>query len=303
MSVPEADAPGAPDCHPPRRAVADAVARALAEDVGALGDLSGALVPPAARATLALVARRPGVVAGRRCAEEAFGATDPAVSVRWRLDDGSAVAAGDVLAEVSGALRSILVAERTALNFVGHLSGVATRTRQFVDAVRAVDGRVRVLDTRKTVPGLRALQKAAVRAGGGHNHRAGLSDAVMLKDNHLGALGITEAVARARAWWPGRLVEVECDRPEQVGEAVRAGAGAVLLDNMAPEAAAECVALARREAGARPVLVEVSGGITLDTAPAYAATGADLLSVGALTHSVQVLDVGLDLVHADRGGE
>jgi nicotinate-nucleotide pyrophosphorylase (carboxylating) len=176
---------------------------------------------------------------------------------------------------------------------------VATRTRQFVDAVAAVNPDARVLDTRKTVPGLRALQKAAVRAGGGHNHRASLSDAVLIKDNHLGALGITHAVAEARSRWPGRLVEVECDRPEQVEEAVTAGAGAVLLDNMTPDEAGGCVSLARKLAGDRGVLVEISGGLTLETAPAYAATGADLLSVGALTHSVRVLDVGLDLVQAD----
>jgi nicotinate-nucleotide pyrophosphorylase (carboxylating) len=278
--------------------VVEAVARALAEDVLPLGDLTAALVPAHASATLAVVARAPGVIAGQRCAEEAFAQVDPAVAVTWHRPDACPVGPGDVVAEVRGPLRSVLTAERTALNFVGHLSGVATITRRYVDAVEAVDPRVRVLDTRKTLPGLRALQKAAVRAGGGHNHRASLSDAVLVKDNHLGGTGITDAVERARRLWPGRMVEVECDRPEQVEEACRAGAGAVLLDNMTPEQAAHCVGLARAGAPG-PVLVEVSGGITLETAAAFAATGVDVISVGALTHSVRALDLGLDLT----GGE
>lgn len=294
---------GAVDVHPGAAAVTEAVARALAEDVSALGDLTGSLVPAGACGQLAFVAREPGVVAGRRCAEAAFAAVDPTLAVEWRLDDGTSVAPGEVIARVHGSLRSILLAERTALNFVCHLSGVATQTREFVEAVAAANPEARVLDTRKTVPGLRALQKAAVRAGGGHNHRASLSEAVLIKDNHLGALGIAHAVTEARWRWPGRLVEVECDRAAQVEEAVQAGASAVLLDNMTVDEAARCVALARRTAGARGVLVEISGGLTLDSVGAYAATGADWLSVGALTHSVRVLDVGLDLVHADGGGD
>jgi nicotinate-nucleotide pyrophosphorylase (carboxylating) len=282
-------------------AVREAVERALAEDVLPLGDLSAAVVPPLATARFALVARGEGVVAGQRCAEEAFALVDPGLSVAWHRPDGSSVGPGDAVAEVSGRLRSILTAERTALNFLCHLSGVATLTRRFVEAVTAVDPGVRVLDTRKTTPGLRALEKAAVRAGGGHNHRASLSDAVMVKDNHLAGVGIAEAVARARDLWPGRMVEVECDRPEQVEEACRARATAVLLDNMSPSAAADCAALARRLASGAGVLVEVSGGVTLDTVAAYAAAGVDVISVGALTHSVPVLDMGLDLVAADPG--
>lgn len=297
--------PGAPssgtgwpagDVHPPLAAVRDAVARALAEDLLPLGDLTAALVPADAWATVAIVARAPGVVAGQRCVEETYAQLDPSVEVAWHLPDGSAVAVGEAVATVRGRLRSILTGERTALNFLGHLSGVATSTRRLVDAVAAASSRVRVLDTRKTTPGLRALEKAAVRAGGGHNHRASLSDAVLVKDNHLGGLTIAEAVAAARWRWPGRLVEVECDRPDQVEEACRAGASAVLLDNMTPEQAARCVALVRRVPGGERVLVEVSGGITLESAPAYAAGGIDVLSVGALTHSAPVLDVGMDLV-------
>lgn len=288
--------PGDPErpVQPPEAAVTEAVARALAEDVLALGDLTAALVPAAATARLNINARSVGVIAGRRCAEVAFASVDPGLAVTWYRSDGERVAPGDVVAEVTGALRPILTAERTALNFLGHLSGVATLTRRFVDAVTAVDPAVRVLDTRKTTPGLRALEKAAVRAGGGHNHRASLSDAVLIKDNHLAGVGIAEAVARARDLWPGRMVEVECDRLEQVELACAAGATSVLLDNMSPEAAAEAVALARRTAPG--VLVEVSGGVTLASAPAYARAGVDLISVGALTHSSPVLDLGLDLV-------
>lgn len=287
------------DVDPPWPAVREAAARALAEDVQTLGDLTAALVPPDQMATLAFVARQQGVVAGRRCAEEVFDQFDPQLTVAWSRADGTSVAPGDELARVSGRLRSILTAERSALNFLCHLSGVATMTRRFVDAAHAVAPTVRILDTRKTTPGLRALEKAAVRAGGGHNHRASLSDAVLLKDNHLGGIGITEAVGRARSAWPGRMVEVECDRAEQVQEACRAGASAVLLDNMTPDEVARCVALARKEAGPGGVLVEVSGGLSLESVPAFAATGADLLSVGALTHSAPVLDIGLDLTVGD----
>lgn len=289
------------DVHPPPMAVREAVARALAEDLLPLGDLTATLVPADVAATLAIVARSPGVVAGQRCVEETYRQLEGGVQLSWQLGDGSPVTAGGVVATVTGSLRAVLTGERTALNFLGRLCGVATLTRRFVDAVNAVDRSVRVLDTRKTTPGLRALEKAAVRAGGGRNHRAGLSDAVLVKDNHLGGLTISEAVARARDLWPGRLIEVECDRPEQVEEACRAGAGAVLLDNMTPQDAARCVDLARAAVPGARVLVEVSGGVTLETAPEYAATGIDVMSVGALTHSAPVLDVGLDLLETSNG--
>jgi nicotinate-nucleotide pyrophosphorylase (carboxylating) len=282
--------------------VREAVARALTEDVQGLGDLTAALVPADAVGALVLMSRSEGVIAGQRCAEETFTQVDRDLRVTWHRPDGTEVSPGDEVARVDGPLRSILTAERTALNFLCHLSGVASLTRLFVDAARAANPAVRVLDTRKTTPGLRALEKAAVRAGGGHNHRASLSDAVLVKDNHLGALGIAGAVASARELWPGRMVEVECDRPEQVQDACRAGATAVLLDNMSPEQVSACVALARHEAGDRGVLVEVSGGLSLGTIARYAATGADLLSVGALTHSAPVLDIGLDLVPGHAPG-
>jgi nicotinate-nucleotide pyrophosphorylase (carboxylating) len=285
----------APDPHPPLDAVRRAVWCALDEDLGGLGDLSAALVSPERTASFSVVARRSGVVAGELCAKEAFAQVDPTVKVLWHLPDGSDVEVGGALAEVSGTLRSILTAERTALNFLGRLSGIASLTRRYVDAVRAANPSTRVLDTRKTTPGLRALEKAAVRAGGGHNHRFGLFDAVLIKDNHLAGLGITQAVKRGRTMWPGRAVEIECDRIDQVEEACRAGASAVLLDNMTVEQVRSCVELV---GGLRPdgsTLVEVSGGVTLDSAPRYAAVGADLISVGALTHSAPVLDLGLDL--------
>jgi nicotinate-nucleotide pyrophosphorylase (carboxylating) len=285
---------------PPRHAVVEAVSRAIAEDVLPLGDLTAALVPASVTAAVAIVSREQGVVAGRACSVETFAQIDPELVVAWQMDDGSEVVPGSVVAEVSGPLRSILIAERTALNFLCHLSGVASLTRRFVTAVGRANPSTRVLDTRKTTPGLRALEKAAVRAGGGHNHRGSLSDAVLVKDNHLGGVTIAEAVARAHRLWPGRMVEVECDRIDQVDEAVRARATVVMLDNMTPEQVAECVARVR--AAGTGLLVEVSGGVSLETAPRLAAAGADLISVGALTHSAPVLDLGFDLPPG-AGGE
>jgi nicotinate-nucleotide pyrophosphorylase (carboxylating) len=292
MSGPATDG-WAPVLDPPRAAVVDAVTRAIAEDVLPLGDLTAGLVAADRRAVVDVVSRAAGVVAGRACAVEAFTQIDPGVDVTWLLADGSTVVPGSVVATVDGPLRSILTAERTALNFLGHLSGVATLTRAYVEAVAAANPATRVIDTRKTTPGLRALEKAAVRAGGGVNHRGNLSEAVLVKDNHLGGATITEAVARARRHWPGRMVEVECDRLDQVDEAVAAGATVIMLDNMGPDLVAEAVGRVRAASSA--ALVEVSGGISLATAPALAAAGADLLSAGALTHSAPVLDLGLDL--------
>jgi nicotinate-nucleotide pyrophosphorylase (carboxylating) len=277
------------DVDPPVTAVREAVRRALAEDLEPLGDVTSALLPPGARAEATVVPRRDGVLAGGACAREAFLQLDPTLEVEWRILDGADVLAGDVVATVSGGLASILGAERTALNFLGHLSGIATLTRRFV---RATEGRATIWDTRKTTPGLRALEKAAVRAGGGVNHRGNLSEWVLLKDNHLVGLGIEEGLRRARARWPGRTVQVEADRFEQVVEAIAGGADIVLLDNMGPDDLARCVA-ARGEA-ARPLL-EASGGISLDTVAAIARTGVDLISIGALTNSAPVLDIGLDI--------
>jgi len=282
------------DAHPPLGPVREAVARALAEDLTPIGDLSAALVPPDRVATARFVPRAPGVLAGRLCADEAFRQVDPALAIEWAADDGDPVAPGVAFAEVTGPLAPILTAERTALNFLGHLSGVATLTARFVDAIAAAGGSLRVWDTRKTTPGLRAMEKAAVRAGGGSNHRGNLSDWVMLKDNHLAVLGITDAVAHARQRWPGRTVHVECGDAQMARDAVKAGADALLLDNLPPAAVAAIVAEVRAEHPDRP-LIEVSGGIDLATIAGYATTGADMVSIGALTHSAPVLDIGLDV--------
>jgi nicotinate-nucleotide pyrophosphorylase (carboxylating) len=283
------------------RAVHDAVERALAEDLGPEGDVTAALVPADVRAQFALRSRRSGVLAGRACATETFLLLDPQIDLRWLVDDGAELAPGDTLLEVAGPLRPILTAERTALNFLGRLSGVATLTAQFVTAAHESNPSVAVLDTRKTTPGLRLLEKAAVRAGGGTNHRAGLSDALLVKDNHLGGTSIADAVQRARALWPGKMVEIECDTLDQVAQAARAGADAVLLDNMDPGTVVEAIAVAHLDAPG-PILTEVSGNVTLATIGAYAAAGPDCISVGALTHSAPVLDLGLDLLWSTATG-
>jgi nicotinate-nucleotide pyrophosphorylase (carboxylating) len=282
------------------RAVTEAVTRALAEDVGPEGDLTAALVPAGATAHFALRARAKGVLAGQECVTETFRQIDPDLKLAWQCADGAALEPGDTVMEVTGTLRSILTAERTALNFLGHLSGIATLTAKFVTAAHASHPAAAILDTRKTTPGLRLLEKAAVRAGGGTSHRSGLSDAVLVKDNHLAGTTITSAVERARALWPGRMVEIECDTLEQVAEAARAGADAVLLDNMGPASVIEAIEVAGVEATG-PILTEVSGGVTLETVGAYAAAGPDRISIGALTHSAPVLDLGLDLVWTEGG--
>lgn len=275
------------DLDPPIEAVREAVARALAEDLGPDGDVSAALIEDR-EARAVIVSRQPGVLAGTLAAGEAFTQVDPSTRVDWLVKDGAGVAEDQKVATIGGRLDSILTAERTALNFLGHLSGVATTTRFMVDAAAA--GPARILDTRKTLPGLRALQKAAVRAGGGANHRMSLSEMVLLKDNHLVALSITEAVARAREKWSSLKVEVECDRVEQVMEAVEAGADMVMLDNMSPEEVRACV---EKVAGRCPL--EVSGGVTIENVAEYSAAGPDFISVGWLTHSSPSLDLSLEV--------
>jgi nicotinate-nucleotide pyrophosphorylase (carboxylating) len=279
------------DYDPPIQAVRDAVERALREDLGPVGDVTAALLPESERGNATLVARATGVLAGTECVRETYAQLDADVVVQLALDDGAALEPGPTIGTVSGPLRSVLTGERTALNFLCHLSGVASLTRQLVDAVA---GRTQIWDTRKTLPGLRALEKAAVRAGGGVNHRSSLSEMVLVKDNHLGALGVTGAVKQARDLWPGKRVEVECERPEQVAEAIAAGADMVMLDNMTPGEAAECVRLVR-ESSRPDTLVEVSGGVTLHNAAAYAASGANLLSTSVITQSAPALDIALDL--------
>jgi nicotinate-nucleotide pyrophosphorylase (carboxylating) len=285
------------DVHPPTVAIREAVAIALAEDLLPLGDLSAALIPEGTRGRAAFVARSPGVVAGTRCAEQACVQVDPDIEVTWLVGDGCEIGSGGVIGRAEGRLRSLLTAERTALNFLCHLSGVATAARRYVEAAQAANPTARIWDTRKTTPGLRSLEKAAVRAGGAANHRGNLSEAVLIKDNHLGGLSISEAVSKALARWPGRMVEVECERPGQVTEALDAGATLVMCDNMSPDDVRACVQLVRAHPrGATGcVLVEASGGVNLENVAAYASAGADVISVGALTHSAVALDIGLDL--------
>ncbi len=279
------------DFDPPVVVVRDIVARALAEDFGTLGDLTSiATIPEDATATAAIVSRRYGVLAGASGATEVFRQVDATVGLRWHLTDGDVLEEGAQVATVQGNLRSILAAERTALNLLQHASGVATLTRQYV---QAAEGRVKIRDTRKTLPGLRAIEKAAVRAGGGYNHRECLSDAVLIKDNHLAFLDLTAAVERSKVRWPGRTVEVECDTLAQVLEAVAAGADVILLDNMTPDVVREAVSIVD---GVVPL--EVSGGVTFETIRDYAATGAEFVSVGALTHSAPALDLALDFAPA-----
>ena len=293
---------GSPDNPAPDPVVTEAVARALAEDLQADGDLTAALVPEGATGHFALRSRQIGVLAGRACVTETFRQLSPALPLTWYLGDGSVLVPGQTIMEVTGPLRPILTAERTALNFLGRLSGIATLTAQYVAAAHVRNPAVQVLDTRKTTPGLRALEKAAVQAGGGVNHRASLSEAVLVKDNHLAGVTITEAVARARALWPGRLVQIECDTLEQVAEAARVGADALLLDNMDPATVTLAIELAHVES-AGPIVTEVSGGVTLESIGDYAAVGPDRISVGALTHSATAVDLGLDLIWHHTEGD
>lgn len=263
---------------------------ALLEDLGRAGDItSAAVVPAGAVANGALVAREAGVVAGLDFCRIAFTLVDPAIRFSPRLADGARLAPGDVLARLEGPARGVLTAERVALNFLGHLSGIASATRGIADAIAHT--KARITCTRKTTPGLRFAEKYAVRAGGGANHRFGLDDAVLIKDNHIalaGGVGVAVAAARAAV---GHLVkvEVEVDTLAQLEEALRCGPDAVLLDNMSPETLRSAVTMI----GGR-VTAEASGRITAQTAPDIAETGVDLLSAGWLTHSVRVLDIGLD---------
>jgi nicotinate-nucleotide pyrophosphorylase (carboxylating) len=289
---------------PPPAAVRRSVTAALEEDLLPLGDLTAALLPPAALGRAGFVSRQGGVVAGTACVVETCRQVDARVRVTVIRSDGDRVEPGETIVTLEGALASIVTAERTALNFLCHLSGIATLTARYVAAARAGNPATRLLDTRKTTPGLRALEKAAVRAGGGTNHRGSLSEGVLVKDNHLGSAAIGDAVRRARELWPGRMLEVECERIEQVAEAVEAGATVVLCDNMDLAELARCVELVRAHPRGRAgsVLVEASGGISLETVGEAAAAGADFVSVGALTHSAPILDIGLDLLAEPLAG-
>lgn len=271
------------------------VALALEEDIGA-GDITTALsVPPHVRGRGMFLAKQGGVLAGIDVARECFRQVDAGVDFTAGLADGETFFAGTILAVVEGAAGSLLTAERVALNFLQRLCGIASLTRQFVERINGTGARI--TDTRKTTPGLRALEKAAVRAGGGCNHRFALYDGILLKDNHLAVGGgVRSTVAAARAGAPHTLrVEVEVTSLEQLAEAVEAGADIALLDNMSVEMMQEAV----RQAKGR-IILEASGGVNLDTVAAIAATGVDYISVGALTHSAPAVDISLDVVTSDK---
>lgn len=270
--------------------VSPIVRTALAEDLGRAGDITAqACIPADAQLTANFVARRGGVVAGLSCVRLALAELDPSVAYTPLAEDGQVVTAGTSLAQVKGNARAILTAERTALNLLGRMCGIATMTQDYVDAVGGT--RAKITDTRKTTPGLRHLEKYAVRCGGGMNHRFGLDDAILIKDNHVAACGsVGEAVRRAKAF-AGHLikVEVEVDSLVQLQEALANDPDVIMLDNFTLNDMREAVEITQRR-----VILEASGGITLDTVRAVAETGVDVISVGALTHSVKVLDIGLD---------
>jgi nicotinate-nucleotide pyrophosphorylase (carboxylating) len=283
-------------------AVADLVDRALAEDLGGAGieadaDVtSAATIPADLLGTADVRTRSAGVVAGIEVAAMVLERAGAQV-IRVRAD-GDRLAAGDVVLTATGPVRRLLTVERTTLNLICHLSGIATLTAAWVDAVAGTGAEIR--DTRKTTPGLRALEKYAVRCGGGVNHRMGLWDAALVKDNHVAAAGgVAAAFSAVRARFPGVAVEVECDTVAQVREAIAAGADLILLDNMSTRELRESVALAHAPAQ-KAVLLEASGGLSLDVARDVAATGVDYLAVGALTHSAPILDLGMDLREATR---
>ena len=273
-------------------AIEDAVHRALAEDLGRAGDITSiATIPEQKQAKARFAARKPGVLAGLACAAEAFAQLDPAIEFRARMRDGDRLQAGDVAAEIAGGTRAILSAERTALNFATHLSGIATLTASFVAKVRHTKSKI--VCTRKTIPGLRALEKYAVRCGGGHNHRFGMDDAVLIKDNHIAVAGGVVAALKAARAAVGHLVkvEIEVDSLAQLEEVLRTGgADVALLDNMDTATLKRAVDMA-----AGTIALEASGRVNLDTVAAIAETGVDMISVGALTHSAPALDLGLDI--------
>lgn len=280
------------DASLPSTLIARAVEAALAEDLGLAGDVTtDACIPADTRAKAVLATRKPGVIAGLAVAEAAFRHLDPNVTFTVEIPDGSVAKPKSVVARIEGKARALLTAERVALNFMGRMSGIATLTRAYADAIAGT--KAHIIDTRKTTPGLRAFEKYAVRAGGGMNHRVGLFDAVLIKDNHIVAAGgVASAIEAARAR-VGHMVkiEIEVDTLDQLREVLKHKVDAVLLDNMSPAQLKEAVGIV----GGR-ILTEASGGVTLESVRAIAESGVDLISSGALTHSAPVLDLGLDFL-------
>mgnify|MGYP001799391578 FL=1 len=273
--------------------VLDPIVRlALAEDLGRAGDLTtDATIPPGTQLTAHIRVRQPGRLAGMDAAAYALKLIDPTVALDTHMSDGDELAPGDIVAVMNGAARSILIAERTMLNFLGRLSGIATLTSQFAE--RMAHTQAKIVCTRKTTPGHRAVEKRAVRCGGGTSHRYGLDDAILIKDNHIAACGsIADALQRAHAYAGHlRMVEIEVDSLDQLAEALPHKPHAVLLDNMEPDLLRQAVAMIDGQC-----LAEASGGITLETVAAKAETGVDYISSGALTHSALNLDLGLDIL-------
>ena len=278
-----ADARPAP---PPLENIRKDVARALAEDIGT-GDVTAALIDPGAQARARIICREDAVLAGAPWAEECFRQLDPAAQIRWHHHDGDRVAADALLCEIKGNARALVAGERNALNFLQTISGTATVTRTYVDAV--VGTRARILDTRKTIPGLRLAQKYGVRCGGGHNHRIGLYDAILIKENHVAAAGgVANAIRAARAASPGVFLDCEVESLDELRDAIEAGADRVLLDEFSDVMLREAVALA---AGRVPL--EVSGSVNLERVRTIAETGVDCISIGALTKHVRAVDLSM----------
>jgi nicotinate-nucleotide pyrophosphorylase (carboxylating) len=264
---------------------------ALAEDLGRAGDLTtDATISPRTDMSVVIAARKTGVVAGLDAARYALKLVDADMTLNVELDDGSPIKPGDVIARLDGKARSILTAERTMLNFIGRLSGIATKTSQFVETVSHTNARI--VCTRKTTPGHRAVEKRAVRCGGGTAHRYGLDDAILIKDNHIAACGsVSEAMTRAKAYAGHlRMIEIEVDNLDQLREAIKFDPDAILLDNMDNDTLRRAVAIINDRA-----IAEASGGVNIDTVAGIAETGVDFISVGALTHSAPNLDVGMDV--------
>ena len=273
--------------------IREAAARALGEDHGPADITTLACVPPDVVGTARIFAKQDCVLAGLVIAEQVFREQDPALVLKMKAEDASSLREGDTVMEIRGPAGSILTAERSALNFIQHLSGIATETRRYVEATAGT--KAKILDTRKTLPGLRALQKYAVLCGGGQNHRMGLYDQFLIKDNHLALMGegnrLAEAIGAARQLQPQAKLEVEVDRPDQIPEVLAQGVDIILLDNMSLEDLRASVRLIAGRAK-----IEASGKMSLDRIPAVAATGVDFISVGALTHSVRAIDFSLEMV-------
>lgn len=271
--------------------IEDVINRTLAEDLGRAGDITTlATIPASARARAVIAARESGVIAGSDLAIAAFRRLDQSIRFDTHIADGAFVSKGDVALAIEGPARAILSAERTALNFMGRLSGIASLTARYVEKVKHT--KARIVCTRKTTPGLRAFEKHAVRCGGGFNHRFGLDDAILIKDNHIAVAGGVINALRAAKAFAGHLVkiEIEVDTLDQLDEVIREGADVVLLDNMTPAQLKDAVARVKGN-----MLTEASGGVTLESVAAIAESGVDMISVGALTHSARVLDLGLDI--------